>query len=77
MPKAKPINIWTGTRVKCYEFRSGRLILGETLEDGRFVPEIGSEVIDFKDYKYSPSAIRIYNLPGSFVEVDPKTGKPK
>jgi hypothetical protein len=78
MPKAKPINTWTGTRVKCYEFRSGRLILGETLEDGRFVPDIGSEVIDFqKDYKYSPSAIRIYNLPGSFVEVNPKTEKPK
>jgi hypothetical protein len=58
-----------------YEFRSGRLIKGEIINDGRFVPEIGSEVIDIKDYKYSPGAIRIYNLPGRFVEADPKTGR--
>jgi hypothetical protein len=51
-----------------YEFRSSRLIKGEIRKDGRFVPEISSKVIDFKEYKYSPSAIRIYNLPGRFVE---------
>jgi hypothetical protein len=38
------------------------------MKDGRFVPDLDSEVIDFKDYKYSPDGIRIYNLPGHFWE---------
>jgi hypothetical protein len=51
-----------------YEYRSGRLIKGEIREDGSFVPEAGSTVIQFTDYRYSPSAIPIWNLPGRFVK---------
>lgn len=49
-----------------YEFRSGRLIKGEIDQKGYFVPEIGSKVIDFKDYRYREGAPRIWNLPGRF-----------
>jgi hypothetical protein len=52
---------------KVYEFRSGRLIPGE-MKDFVFVPEIGGKIIDFSDYKYSPSAPPIWNLPGRFIE---------
>lgn len=51
-----------------YEFRSGMLIKGTADAKWNFVPEIGSEVIPFEDYKYSKDAPRIYNLPGRFVE---------
>jgi hypothetical protein len=34
---------------------------------GKFVPEPGEKVIRFSDYKYSPGATRIWNLPGNFV----------
>ncbi len=49
-----------------YEFRSGRLIKGELNRNGYFIPEIGSKVIDFKDYHYRPDVPRIWNLPGRF-----------
>ena len=49
-----------------YEFRSGRLIKGELNQNGYFVPEIGSKVIDFKDYHYREGGPRIWNLPGRF-----------
>jgi len=49
-----------------YEFRSGRLIKGELDAKGHFIPEIGSKVIDFKDYHYRPDGPRIWNLPGRF-----------
>lgn len=52
---------------KVYEFRSGRLIRGEIKEDGSFVPDLRSRVIDFRDYRYYPDGPRIYNLPGYFV----------
>ena len=51
-----------------YELRSGALIKGKLDEKGNFIPEAGSKVISFKDYRYRPGAIPIYNLPGSFVE---------
>jgi len=51
-----------------YEYRSGRLIKGDLDQHGNFVPEIGSKVIDFKDYHYSKDAPRIFNLPGRFVK---------
>jgi hypothetical protein len=50
-----------------YEFRSGRLILGDLDEDGNFVPRPARSVVDFKDYHYSSKAPKIYNLPGKFV----------
>jgi hypothetical protein len=49
-----------------YEFRSGRLIKGQLMPDGNFVPDVGSTVIHFQDYRYSPDAIPIWNLPGYF-----------
>lgn len=52
---------------KVYELRSGRLIRGEIKDDGSFVPDLRSRVIDFRDYRYYPDGPRIYNLPGYFV----------
>ena len=49
-----------------YEFRSGRLIKGELDAKGNFIPEVGSKVIDFKDYHYRLGGPRIWNLPGRF-----------
>ena len=51
-----------------YEYRSGALIRGKFNAEFNFVPEIGSEVIRFEDYRYTKDAPRIYNLPGRFVE---------
>jgi hypothetical protein len=51
-----------------YEFRSGRLIKGELDKDGNFIPDLGSKVIDFKDYQYKKDSLYIYNLPGYFRE---------
>jgi hypothetical protein len=51
-----------------YEYRSGRLIKGDLDDNGNFVPELGSKIIDFKDYQYSPKSPVIYNLPGEFVK---------
>jgi hypothetical protein len=70
------INDPTPAGKKVYEFRSGRLIKGEIKDDGSFVPDLGSKVVEFKDYKYSPDGIQIYNLPGRFVEAD-KAGEKK
>jgi uncharacterized protein (TIGR03067 family) len=55
---------------KVYEFRSGRLIKGELMMEGNFVPEADSTIVKFEDYKYSPDAIPIWNLPGSFMKKD-------
>jgi hypothetical protein len=60
--------LWTKT---VYELRSGRLIKGVMVDGGVFVPGVGSKVIKFEDYKYSPTAIPIWNLPGSFQKKDP------
>jgi hypothetical protein len=57
---------------KIYEFRSGRLVIGEIVDDGRFIPDLDSKIIDIKDYKYDPKGIQIYNLPGFFVPTDKK-----
>jgi uncharacterized protein (TIGR03067 family) len=59
-PKAKNV----------YEFRSGRLIKGDLMTEGNFVPETGSSIVKFEDYKYSPDAIPIWNLPGTFMKKD-------
>ncbi|MBX9625691.1 MAG: hypothetical protein K2X82_17955 [Gemmataceae bacterium] len=60
---------------KAYEFRHGALVPGELRKDGAFVPEVGGTVIKFADYKYTPEAPRIWNLPGYFVPVEPPTDK--
>ncbi len=50
-----------------YEYRKGMLIPMVFDKDDRLVPLVGGKIIDFKDYHYSPTARRIYNLPGRFV----------
>ncbi len=52
-----------------YEFRSGYLIRGVFRSLGAgFIPDVGSRVIAFKDYRPGKGVPRIYNLPGSFVK---------
>lgn len=52
-----------------YEYRSGRLIKGRLQKTGNFVPELGSKVLDFKDYDPDENR-RIYNLPGKLVKLN-------
>ena len=66
-----------GSPRKAYEFRSGVLIPGEIQDDGRFVPEVGGKIIKFSDYTYTPTASRIWNLPGYFVSIEPKPADKK
>jgi hypothetical protein len=66
-PRPRGEGIVDNTEV-VYEFRSGYLILGKLNCAGDFIPAEGSRVIRFSDYRYSPDAPRIYNLPGRFVE---------
>jgi len=54
-----------------YEFRSGRLIKGTLQKTGNFVPELGSKIMDFKDYD-PLGRRRIYNLPGVLRRVEKK-----
>lgn len=58
-----------GEEEPVYEYRSGRLLQGTLLRSGTFVPDTGSKVFDFGDYKPDdPKARRIYNLPGELVK---------
>ncbi len=41
------------------------------MPDGRFVPDVGAKIIHFNDYRYAPSAIHIWNLPGYFKKKEP------
>lgn len=50
-----------------YEYRSGRLIPGYLRGNFDFLPEPGEAIIEFKEYIYSKTSKRIYNLPGKFV----------
>ena len=69
---AEIINMtWAKKPVPVYEYRSGRLIKGVLDTDGYFVPDLDSKVIEFKDYRYKPGGIYIYNLPGEFVKKRP------
>src|SRR5262249_9723964 len=54
----KPSVLLNGKPGLAYEYRAGRLIKGEIRADGNFVPEAGSTVILFKDYRYSPTPSR-------------------
>jgi hypothetical protein len=58
------------TPKRVYEYRSGRLILGVMTAEGHFLPDVGSTVIKFGDYKYGPEAVPIWNLPGNFMRRD-------
>jgi hypothetical protein len=55
--------------VRVYEYRSGRLILGTMMPDGTFIPEVGSTVRAFDDYRYGREPA-IWNLPGYFIRKD-------
>jgi hypothetical protein len=57
-----------GIREQVFEYRSGRLVKGTLEKNGGFVPERGSEVISFQQYIPIRCNLRIYNLPGKFVE---------
>ncbi|MBL8825223.1 MAG: hypothetical protein JNJ77_21730 [Planctomycetia bacterium] len=57
------------TKEKVYENRSGILVPMVFDEYRGLIPEVGGKIIDFKDYRYSPEARRIYNLPGRFVRI--------
>jgi hypothetical protein len=53
-----------------YEYRSGRLIKGMLHKTGNFVPELGSTVLDFKEYDPIRDRRRVYNLPGVMRRVE-------
>jgi hypothetical protein len=70
-PESVQLNTnYQGTPQTVYEYRSGRLIKGELTPQGDFVPELGSKVIRFEDYKYRPDGVIIWNLPGYFKKVE-------
>jgi hypothetical protein len=45
-------------------------------KEGVFVPTTNGKVIEFRNYRFGPSSLRIYNLPGNFVQTNNK-GKEK
>jgi hypothetical protein len=58
-------------RAPAYEYRSGRLIRGEQLGDGSFVPEVGSVIKMLSEYRVGDAQEPpIWNLPGFFVRKD-------
>ena len=62
--EGKPV---TAKSENVYEYRSGRIIKRVLHDTGTFVPEVGSKVLDFKDYPVNesgPAGLRVYNLPG-------------
>jgi len=67
-----PCTLINFAQKEVYEFRSGRLIPGDIDDDGNFIPTIGGRITDFKDYRYTPKAPKIYNLPGKFVKKEKK-----
>jgi len=67
MSTKNPYTLWSLQKpYEVYEFRSERLIKGTLDKDFNFVSHVGATVIHFKDYKYSPDGIKIWNLPGYF-----------
>jgi hypothetical protein len=60
------INARIARKEPVFEFSAGKLIKGVLDEEGVFIPEANSKVIEFKDYRYSKDTPRIYNLPGRF-----------
>jgi hypothetical protein len=58
-------------RERTYEYRSGRLLKGTLLKNGTFVPDLGSRVLDFKEYVPGAKSLRIYNLPGRLEKKPP------
>ncbi|MBL8825224.1 MAG: hypothetical protein JNJ77_21735 [Planctomycetia bacterium] len=67
--RSAPLTTAKQPNEKVYEYRSGILVPMIFDEYRGLIPEAGGKIIDFKDYRYSPEARRIYNLPGRFVQV--------
>jgi hypothetical protein len=63
-----------GKRGPAYEYRAGTLVKGVISGDGVFVPDPEAPAVPFWQYKYSPTAIPIWNLPGTFQKKDPPGG---
>jgi hypothetical protein len=63
---------WIGKWGPAYELRAGKLVKGEIDGAGVFVPDPWAPVIRFQDYRFSPDAIPIWNLPGYFKKIDKK-----
>jgi hypothetical protein len=59
-----------GRRGPAYEYRAGKLVKGVIGTDGMFVPDPNAPVTHFINYKYSPDAVPIWNLPGYFMRKD-------
>jgi hypothetical protein len=71
IPPSTLLNVRMNTELShepVYEYRSGRLVPGNLDDDGHFLPDLGTKVTDFQDYRPVPGARRICNLPGRFVE---------
>lgn len=58
-----------GAEGEVYEYRSGMLIPGTQRPMGKFIPTPGGRIVRFADYRYSPTATPIWNLPGYFRPV--------
>jgi hypothetical protein len=54
-----------------YEYRAGTLVKGVINDDGVFVPDPQAPAVPFWQYKYSPTAVPIWNLPGTFQKKEP------
>ena len=65
---APPFTLLNDRPGRVYEYRSGRLIIGDIDEKGLFLPDLGSRIMSLKDYRPGGTTPRIYNLPGSFVK---------
>jgi hypothetical protein len=68
-PQGPVLSVWHGYDVEkswpAYEFRAGRLIRGAQEWDGTFVPDLGSEVKMFSDYRFlDPNEPPIWNPTG-------------
>lgn len=70
--RSDPLTTAKHPNEKVYEYRSGILVPMVFDEYRGLIPEVGGKIIDFKDYRYSPEARRIYNLPGRFVKFTSK-----
>jgi hypothetical protein len=70
IPSYTPVNFVLGEPRPCYELHSGRLVKGVMTNTGHFVPDAGSTVKRFEEFRFSEGAPQIRNLPGSFMRRD-------
>jgi hypothetical protein len=70
LPHYASVNLIVGEPQPCFELRSGRLVKGTMVAGGHFVPDLGSQVTKFEDYRFGEGGPRIWNLPGTFMRSD-------